>query len=108
MTELEEANIDWRSPVQYQIETEDIQSLAREQKQVKVNSGQQAELLFEHEDFDVRELNISVWVNDEKKKLELSDNRTFYFPEVKGEYVLDLVLRTSKGYVQYVGNIVIQ
>jgi cytochrome c oxidase assembly protein Cox11 len=90
LTELKEAKIDWRSPTQYQLETKDIQSLAQDQQQVIVSPGQEAQLLFEHEDFDVKELKISVWVKDIEKKIDLIDNFTFYFPEEKGENVLDV------------------
>ncbi|WP_170972093.1 hypothetical protein [Bacillus yapensis] len=80
----------------------------KEQKQVNVNSGQKAELQFEHEDFDVGKLSVSVWKEDGKIKLELSDDRSFNFPEEKGEYVIDVELRTNRGSAQYVGNVVIK
>lgn len=106
--ELEETNMDWQSDKHYQKETEDILSFAREQKQLYFNSGQQVDLLFDSEDFAVNELSVSVWQNDKKIDLELKDDRSFYFPKEKGEYVIVVDLLADSGNAQYVGNIVIK
>lgn len=107
---LEEASIAWRgeNSKQFEKETKSILLLAKEQKQMYFSSGQKIYLLFDSEDFAVKELNVSVWQNDKKIDLELNDDRSFYFPKEKGEYVIELNLHTDRGYAQYVGNVIIQ
>lgn len=105
--QLEEANIDWRTDKHYEKETKDILSLAREQRQMSVYAGQQEDLIFDSEDFAVKELGVSVWQKDKKIELDLK-NRSFYFPKEKGEYVIEVNLLTDSGSAQYVGNVVIQ
>ena len=106
--QLKEANLDWQSDKHYKKETKDILSLARKQKQASVSSGQQELLVFDSEDFKVEELNVWLWQEDEKINLELDKNRNFYFPEEKGNYLIEVDLLTDSGSAQYVGNIVIQ
>ncbi|KMY50113.1 hypothetical protein [Peribacillus loiseleuriae] len=110
MEDLEEANINWRGENNKQLEkeTKDILSLAKEQKQIYFSAGKQVDLLFDSEDFAVKELNVSVSQNDKKIDLELNDNRSFDFPKEKGKYVIEVNLHTDRGYAQYVGNVVIQ
>lgn len=109
--QLEEANINWRSDKYYEKETKDILSLAREQKQISVYAGQKEDLTFDSEDFTVYEISVSVWKKDKKvyKKidLELKEDRSFFLPEEKGEYVIEVNLQTDNGSAQYVGNVII-
>ena len=69
-------------------------------------AGEKVDLLFEHTDFDSKELSVSVWQNDKKLDLEVSDI-SFYLPKEKGEYVIEVNLQTDRGNAQYVGNVVI-
>jgi hypothetical protein len=108
--QLKEANINWYSPDKhYKKETKDILSLARKQKQVSVNSGQEEFLDFDHGDFMVLDLSVWLWQKDKNIKLKLNNkNYQFYFPKEKGEYLIEVDLRTDSGSAQYVGNIVIE
>lgn len=108
--ELIEANINWRveNNEQLEKETEDILSFARDQKQFHINSGQKVSYDFDNQDFAIEELNVSVWKNDKEIKLDLNNERSFYFPKEEGEYVIVFDLRSDRGIAQYVGNIAIQ
>lgn len=108
--ELVEANLDWRGENGEQLkkETKDIQSFAKEQKQLHFNSGQQVDLRFDSEDFAVETLTVSIWKNAEELTLELNDDRSFYLPKEKGDYVIVVDLHTDLGKAQYTGNIIIQ
>ncbi|MBA2872267.1 hypothetical protein HNQ85_002576 [Anoxybacillus calidus] len=108
LIQLKEANINWYSDKHYNKETKDILSLARKQKQVIVKSGQEVQILFDSEDFKVLDLRVWLWLKDKKIELKLGKNRYFYFPKEKGEYLLEVDLRTDSGSAQYVGNIVIK
>ncbi|SFF57795.1 hypothetical protein SAMN05216353_102117 [Halobacillus alkaliphilus] len=105
--ELEAANIDWNSDKQYTKETEDIFSLAKEQKPLYFSSGEQAPIIFETQDFRIEELSAYVWQKDKKTTLQVNDQE-FSFPQEKGEYVLVVDLISDNGSVQYVGNLVIE
>ncbi|MGR9049640.1 hypothetical protein ACQ4XT_13525 [Halobacillus faecis] len=105
--ELEAANIDWNSDKEYTKETEDIYSLAKEQKPLYFSSGEQVQILFETQDFAIEELSAYVWQNDKKTKSQVNDQK-FSLPKEKGEYVVVVDLISDNGNVQYVGNIVIE
>lgn len=105
--ELETANIDWNSDKEYSKETEDIISLAKEQKPLYFSSGEQLQILFETQDFAIKELSAYVWQNGKKTKLQVNDQK-FSLPREKGEYVVVVNLISDNGSVQYVGNITIE
>ncbi|MFC7321471.1 hypothetical protein [Halobacillus campisalis] len=104
--ELEEANINWDSDKEYTKETEDILSLAKEQKPLYFSSGEQVTILFDSQDFAIEELSAQVWQNDNKTELQVND-QDFSLPKEKGEYVVVVDLISDSGTAQYVGNIVI-
>lgn len=108
--ELKEANVDWRGENNKQIkkETNDWISFAKKQKALTYDAGKKIDLLFDSEDFMVEELSVSLWKNDEKIQLDLNDHRSFSIPEEKGEYVIEVNLRSDRGSAQYAGNVVIQ
>lgn len=105
---LIEANIDWSSDKQYKKETKDILLLAKKQKQMSVSPNKQDLITFDSEDFEVYELTIYLWKQDEKTKLELDKNRHFNFPKEKGEYLIEVDLLTDKGDAEYVGNVAVE
>ncbi|HWI47347.1 MAG TPA: hypothetical protein VNU45_03860 [Rummeliibacillus sp.] len=106
--ELEEVNIDWHSDKDYTKETKDVLAFAREQEPLYFDSEQQVDLMFDSEDFLVKEISVSVWKNDEQVKLKLDKYRSFYMPNEKGDYLIEVNLLTDSGSAQYVGNVVIQ
>ncbi|MFJ7685851.1 hypothetical protein [Peribacillus butanolivorans] len=105
---LKVANIDWKSDKEYKKETKDILSLARKQKQVSINSGQQDYLDFDSQDFKIEKISIWVWKQGEKVELEVDKNLNFNFPKEKGEYLIEVDLLTDNGSAEFVGNIVIK
>ncbi|QCR31996.1 hypothetical protein [Lysinibacillus sp. SGAir0095] len=107
--ELEEANIDWRGENNNQIEneTEDILSLSKNLQSIYGFRGEEVDLLFGHHDFDLRELSVVAWKNEQKFELEASDS-SFYLPSEKGDYILEVNLKTDRGTAQYVGNVNVQ
>ncbi|VDH00250.1 Uncharacterised protein [Lysinibacillus sphaericus] len=106
--ELKASNISWHAPdKEYIKKTEDIYALAREQKPMHYYSGQQMDLLFENQDFDIKELSIYVSQSNQKTNLPFED-RMFELPKVEGEYVIVVKLLSDRGNAEYVGNIVIK
>ncbi|MCU1808055.1 hypothetical protein NVV31_21935 [Cytobacillus firmus] len=108
--ELKEANVDWIGENNKQIkkETDDIISFGKKQEALSYKAGQKIDLLFDSEDFLVEELSVSLWKDDEEIQLDLNDLRSFSLPEEKGEYVIEVYLRSDSGSAQYAGNVVIQ
>jgi hypothetical protein len=108
--ELKEANIDWIGENNKQIkkESDDMISFAKKQEALSYHAGQKIDMLFDSEDFMVEELSVSLWKNDEEIQLDLNDHRSFSIPEEKGEYVIEVFLRSDRGSAQYAGNVVIQ
>lgn len=82
--------------------------MAREQKQIFVFSEQQVNLLFDSEDFAVKELNVYLRTKEENIPLELKDDRSFNFPKENGEFVIVVDLLSDRGSAQYVGNVLIK
>jgi len=85
-------------------ETNDIFALANKQQPMNFIVGEKVDLLFEHTDFDPKELNVSVWQNDKKIDLEVNDI-SLYLPKEEGEYIIVVNIHTDRGNAQYVGNI---
>lgn len=106
--ELVEANIDWRGEGNEPINNEinDIIALAKEQQSMHFIVGEQVDILSDHADFKTKGLNVTLWQNDNKIDLEV-DGISFYLPEEKGEYVIEVNLQTDRGNAQYVGNLLI-
>jgi hypothetical protein len=71
-------------------------------------SGEKADLLFEHGDFDLKRVSVSLWQNDKKMDLEFNKDQSFSLPKEKGEYVIIVDLNTDRGNAQYVGNVTIE
>ncbi|WP_199175353.1 hypothetical protein [Sporosarcina sp. P21c] len=105
--ELKAANVSWYSDKEYTKTTEDIYSLAREQKPLHYYSGQQMDVLFENQDFALKELSIYVSQYNKKTDLPVKD-RFFELPKEEGEYVIVVKLLADSGRAEYVGNIVIE
>lgn len=107
--ELVEANIHWRGeggePIEKQ--TNDILTLAKQQQQMFFNVGEEVDLLSNHGDFLTEELSVALWEGDKKVELEMNDT-SFFLPEEKGEYVIEVNLQTDRGNAQYVGNLVVK
>ena len=105
--ELAEANIVWRgegNKVKKELKIKDISSLAKQQPKMNFIAGEKVDLLFEHTDFAPKGLSVSVWQNDKKSDLKVSDI-SFNLPKNKGEYVIEVNLHTDRGDAQYVGKI---
>lgn len=75
---------------------------------MSVSPNKQDLITFDSEDFEVYELTIYLWKQDEKTKLELDKNRHFNFPKEKGEYLIEVDLLTDKGAAGYVGNVAVE
>lgn len=69
-------------------------------------AGEKVDLLSDHADFKIEDLNISIWQGDKKLDLEVTDT-AFNLPKEKGDYIIEVNLQTDSGKAQYVGNIVI-
>ena len=106
--QLEEANVNWSSDKEYKKETKDILTFGNKQHQFMVGPNEKDSLVFDNQDFDVKDLNISVWREDKKTQLELKDDSSFTFPAEKGQYVIEVNLLADSGSAQYVGNILIK
>ncbi|WP_341285020.1 hypothetical protein [Priestia megaterium] len=106
--QLEEANVNWSSDKEYKKETKDILTFGSKQHKFIVGSNEKDSLVFDNQDFAVKDLNISVWKGDKKTQLELKDDSSFTFPSEKGQYVIEVNLLADSGSAQYVGNVLIK
>ncbi|QFF97819.1 hypothetical protein PB01_02755 [Psychrobacillus glaciei] len=102
---LAEANINWEKDGT--VKKIDSLELAREQKQGAVKAGQEDSIYFGGQDFDILELTVSVWRDDEQIQLDVNYLKEFNFPDEKGEYLIEVNLTSDFGTAQYVGNIVV-
>ncbi|WP_411334398.1 hypothetical protein ACK1LH_02620 [Metabacillus indicus] len=107
---LTEANIKWTGENSKLEEKriDDVLSYANEQEQLTFQSGQKIDLLFDSEDFMVEDLEAALWKDGTEQELPLDKQRSFTFPEEKGEYILVVELDADSGLAQYVGNIEIE
>ncbi|WP_282034328.1 hypothetical protein [Metabacillus indicus] len=107
---LTEANIKWTGENSKLEEKriDDVLSYANEQEQLTFQSGQKIDLLFDSEDFMVEDLEAALWKDGTEQELLLDKQRSFTFPEEKGEYILVVELDADSGLAQYVGNIEIK
>ncbi|KGR77971.1 hypothetical protein [Ureibacillus sinduriensis] len=107
--ELVEANINWRGEGNNPIdkETKNILTLAHQQQPIYFFAGEKVDMLFEHADFKTEQFSVSLWQNDKKLDLEVTD-LSFYLPKEKGDYAIEAILQTDRGDAQYVGNVVIK
>lgn len=111
LEELAEVKADWKLTEsdnnKYTSETDDIFSFLERQKPLRYESGQQVDILFDHQDFEIKEL--KVYMNQADKKTDLPvDDLTFNLPKEKGEYVIVVELLADKGSAEYGGNIIIE
>ena len=105
---LAEANIEWHHDEKYNKETEDIQTLAKEQDPIYLNAGQKVDYLIQDGWFDPDRITVSVLKNDSELKLELEEVESFRLPNEKGEYTVVFDIESDKGNAQYVGRIIIK
>jgi hypothetical protein len=107
---LTEANIKWEGENSKLEEKriDDVLSYANEQKQLTFQPGQKIDLLFDSEDFKVEDLEAALWKNGTEQELPLNKQRSFTFPEEKGEYIFVVELDADRGLAQYVGKIEIE
>lgn len=107
---LTEANIKWTGENNKLEEKriDDVLSYANEQEQLTFQPGQKIDLLFDSEDFMVEDLEAVLWKDGAEQELPLDKQRSFTFPEEKGEYILVVELDADSGLAQYVGNIEIE
>ncbi len=109
LKDIVEANVDWigEENKPYQKEVKDILLFAKKQKKMILGSGYNGDIIFDHEDFELKEMTVFVWKENEKQKVELK-NRTMFFPNEKGDYVLEINIESDSGTAQYVGNLAIE
>ena len=87
---------------------ENIEALAKKQLKIDFHSGQEVSLGLDDGHFDRDGVRISLWKNEKKTDLELSNDETFSVPNEKGDYMIEVVVHTTTGTAQYVGIIGIQ
>lgn len=104
--ELKEASVDWEGADQEYKETvDDFQSLGRDQEEIEVNADSEGSLILGHSDFELKEIQLSLWQDNEEIELYVNQFNEFQFPDLKGKFTLEVNLFTDRGNVQYVGNI---
>ncbi|WP_143561149.1 hypothetical protein [Sporosarcina sp. P20a] len=105
--ELTVVNIEWDSDKLYTKKTDDILSVARDQKTLVYHKGQEMRVVFVTQDFAIRKLNVYVTKNGIKTEIKV-DGEVFNMPNEKGEYIMVLHLLADSGTVEYVGNVLIE
>ena len=106
--QMVESNIDWTRVDEYLKETEDIMALAKQQPLYRVQASTEDYIQFDHQDFAIQQLTVSVWQGDKQIPLDMKTETTFNFPSQVGEYVVEVNLVSDNGSAQYVANILIE
>ena len=111
---LTEANIYWKTASEdVQKKIENVEEYALSQDEIKVYPSQKASLLFKENednggDFWSDQITVALLKEGKRIELALEDFRDFQFPADEGSYILEVKFKSSAGYVQYVGNIVVE
>ncbi|MBN3555851.1 hypothetical protein JYA63_16355 [Fictibacillus nanhaiensis] len=113
---LKEANVDWKTEEkEFKNKVDNFLTLASEQEEIKLSPNQSAELILLENKEDGGEytnetMRVSLWKGNEELKLttKSSSDYSFSFPSEPGQYILEIDFATSKGYSQYVGNIILK
>ncbi|MBM7609731.1 hypothetical protein JOD29_003007 [Lysinibacillus composti] len=108
--ELEEANTNWYTKKGISehstVINADMFALAKEQKPVTVPAGSNESIEFNHEDFLLEEVTVTLWKKGEHTQLEVDHkSKEFTLPSEKGTYVIEVNLNTDHGTAQYIGNL---
>ena len=103
---LAEANVDWLGPENKRIdkEVEDFSAFADKQPEMRLVAGEKVDLLFEHGDFDLQSLSVTLWHDGEETAVEVEDIM-FTLPDAIGDYLIEVNLRTDRGSAQYAGKL---
>lgn len=88
----------------------EIFTFAEEQKPLYYSPEQQLKVLFDHQNFKIRELRVQVGeVGSDNKLIDLQvEDQTFNLPNGAGRYAILVKLVADKGSAEYIGNIVIK
>lgn len=105
--ELTAVNIEWDSDKLYTKKTNDIFSVANDQKTLVYHIGQEVRIVFVTQDFAIRKLSAYFMKDGIKTEIEV-DGEVFNMPNEKGEYIIVLHLLADSGTVEYVGNVLIE
>lgn len=98
----------WSIDEGYNMKKTDIINLVKEQEKISVHHGHEDFIVFDKENFFVKDLTLFIWQGNEKKQLELDKFSNFKYPEETGEYILELNLVTKHGKAQYFANILVE
>lgn len=103
---LAEADIDWLGLENKRIDKEvgDFSAFADKQPEMRLVGGETVDLLFEHGDFDLQSLSVTLWHDGEETAVEVED-MTFTLPDAIGDYLIEVNLRTDRGSAQYAGKL---
>lgn len=105
---LAEANIKWYQDNVFNKKIDNLFALARKQEPILVKKGSQLELNTEDGYDDFKSIEVSIWKDEQQEIiLEVEEDKTFYLPNIEGDYMIVVELDTSKGTAQYVGNLMI-
>lgn len=112
--QLTEANIDWSTASEnVQQSIENIEEFTLSQQTIHVSSGEKIFLDFKENEENGGDIwtdaKITIWLltENERIELELDESREFLFPNITGNYVLEVDFVNSAGKAQYVGNLMI-
>ncbi|WP_205685515.1 hypothetical protein [Bacillus salacetis] len=117
-TQLAEAAVDWSSSsgdVKKEIEEDHLEEYGLSQeKTITVFTNQKGFLDFEENEENGGDIwtdptiTAALWNNGEQIDLELNDSREFQFPDMEGNFVLEVNFIDSTNEAQYAGNILIK
>jgi hypothetical protein len=87
-----------------------VYAFGQKEKPIQLKKEQTAKLRFiQYQEFHLKEIKIYLWKNEKhKEELTVKENNTFMIPNSPGIYVLELKIKSNRGHVQYIGNIVIK
>ncbi|GAB1769307.1 hypothetical protein PMEGAPR185_03130 [Priestia megaterium] len=109
---LHKGSINWsngRSTTKKEINVYDLYTYISQQKSIPLKQQQLVKLHFSNLDGAyIRGVSVHIWKNNGEKTKLFVKNNEFKIPENQGFYVVDIVINSTRGTMQYAANVQIQ
>ncbi|MDN3362710.1 hypothetical protein QU577_13190 [Priestia megaterium] len=109
---LHKGSINWsngRSTTKKEINVYDLYTYISQQKSIPLKQQQSVKLHFSNLDGAyIRGVNVHIWKNNGEKTKLFVKNNEFKIPKNQGFYVVDIVINSTRGTMQYAANVQIQ
>ncbi|MFP7736054.1 hypothetical protein ACLHDF_22135 [Priestia aryabhattai] len=109
---LHKGSINWsngRSTTKKEINVYDLYTYISQQKSIPLKQQQLVKLHFSNLDGAyIRGVSVHIWKNNGEKSKLFVKNNEFKLPKNQGLYVVDIVINSTRGTMQYAANVQIQ